>query len=112
MSGRAELLRLLSDGALHSGEELAAALSISRAAVWKRLQQLEAWGIACEARPGSSAMTFSVLRVSLMVSMSIATDVPASCGPRANVVSSTGIATGPPRVPAMRPSRSGSAPSL
>ena len=53
MSGRAELLRLLSDGALHSGEELAAALSISRAAVWKRLQQLESWGIACEARPGS-----------------------------------------------------------
>ena len=53
MTGRAELLRLLSDGALHSGEELAAALSISRAAVWKRLQQLESWGIACEARPGS-----------------------------------------------------------
>jgi BirA family transcriptional regulator, biotin operon repressor / biotin---[acetyl-CoA-carboxylase] ligase len=53
MSGRAELLRLLSDGGLHSGEELAAALSISRAAVWKRLQQLESWGIACEARPGS-----------------------------------------------------------
>lgn len=53
MSGRAELLRLLSDGELHSGEELAAALSISRAAVWKRLQQLESWGIACEARPGS-----------------------------------------------------------
>lgn len=53
MSGRAELLRLLADGALHSGEELAAALSISRAAVWKRLHQLEAWGIACEARPGS-----------------------------------------------------------
>ena len=53
MSGRVELLRLLADGALHSGEELAAALSISRAAVWKRLQQLEAWGIALEARPGS-----------------------------------------------------------
>ena len=53
MSGRSELLRLLADGALHSGEELAAALSISRAAVWKRLQQLESWGIACEARPGS-----------------------------------------------------------
>jgi BirA family biotin operon repressor/biotin-[acetyl-CoA-carboxylase] ligase len=47
------LLRLLADGALHSGEELAAALSVSRAAVWKRLQQLEAWGIALEARPGS-----------------------------------------------------------
>jgi BirA family biotin operon repressor/biotin-[acetyl-CoA-carboxylase] ligase len=53
MSGRIELLRLLADGELHSGEELAAALSISRAAVWKRLQQLESWGIACEARPGS-----------------------------------------------------------
>ena len=53
MSGRAELLRLLADGAVHSGEELAAALAISRAAVWKRLQQLEAWGIALEARPGS-----------------------------------------------------------
>lgn len=53
MSGRAELLRLMADGALHSGEELAAALSISRAAVWKRLQRFEEWGIAVEARPGS-----------------------------------------------------------
>jgi BirA family biotin operon repressor/biotin-[acetyl-CoA-carboxylase] ligase len=53
MSGRAELLRLLADGAVHSGEELAATLAISRAAVWKRLQQLEEWGIALEARPGS-----------------------------------------------------------
>jgi len=41
VSGRIELLRLLADGALHSGEELAAKLSISRAAVWKRLQQFE-----------------------------------------------------------------------
>ncbi len=53
MSGRMELMRLLADGALHSGEELAGALSISRAAVWKRLQQLEEWGMALEARPGS-----------------------------------------------------------
>jgi len=53
MSGRMELLRLLADGARHSGEELAAALSISRAAVWKRLQQLEEWGILLEATPGS-----------------------------------------------------------
>jgi BirA family biotin operon repressor/biotin-[acetyl-CoA-carboxylase] ligase len=53
VSGRVELLRLLADGALHSGEELAAALDISRAAVWKRLQQLEDWGIAHEARAGS-----------------------------------------------------------
>jgi BirA family biotin operon repressor/biotin-[acetyl-CoA-carboxylase] ligase len=53
VSGRTELLRLLADGELHSGEELAAALSISRAAVWKRLQQLDEWGIALEARAGS-----------------------------------------------------------
>jgi BirA family biotin operon repressor/biotin-[acetyl-CoA-carboxylase] ligase len=46
VTGRIELLRLLADGARHSGEELAPALSISRAAVWKRLQQLEEWGIA------------------------------------------------------------------
>ena len=48
-----ELLRLLADGALHSGEELAAALEVSRAAIWKRVQQLEEWGIAVEAKPGS-----------------------------------------------------------
>ncbi len=52
MSGRVELLRLMADGALHSGEELAAALSVSRAAVWKRLQQLAEWGITLEALPG------------------------------------------------------------
>lgn len=53
MSRRGELLRLLADGALHSGEELAAALSISRAAVWKRLRRLAEWGLAIEARPGT-----------------------------------------------------------
>ncbi len=52
MSGRIELLRLLADGAWHSGEELAARLSVSRAAVWKRLQQLDEWGIAAEALQG------------------------------------------------------------
>jgi biotin operon repressor BirA-like protein len=53
VSGRLALLQLLADGQLHSGEELAAALSVSRAAVWKRLQQLDEWGIAVEARAGS-----------------------------------------------------------
>lgn len=52
MSRRAELLRLLADGSLHSGEELAEALSVSRAAVWKRLQQLGELGIELVARPG------------------------------------------------------------
>jgi BirA family biotin operon repressor/biotin-[acetyl-CoA-carboxylase] ligase len=52
MSSRLELLRLLADGELHSGEELAARLAVSRAAVWKRVQQLEAWGIAAQALRG------------------------------------------------------------
>lgn len=36
------LLKLLQDGRFHSGEELGAALGISRAAVWKQLQVLQA----------------------------------------------------------------------
>lgn len=36
------LLRLLQDGRFHSGEALGAALGVSRAAVWKQLQALEA----------------------------------------------------------------------
>lgn len=35
------LLKLLGDGKFHSGEELGAALQVSRSAVWKRLQNLE-----------------------------------------------------------------------
>ncbi len=52
MSRRGELLRLLADGQLHSGEELAAKLAISRAAVWKQLQQIGAWGVELDAQPG------------------------------------------------------------
>ncbi|NWD51127.1 bifunctional biotin--[acetyl-CoA-carboxylase] ligase/biotin operon repressor BirA [Pseudomonas gingeri] len=36
------LLKLLKDGRFHSGEALGAALGVSRSAVWKQLQQLEA----------------------------------------------------------------------
>jgi BirA family biotin operon repressor/biotin-[acetyl-CoA-carboxylase] ligase len=61
VSRRGELLRLLDDGETHSGEELAAALSVSRAAVWKRLQQLGDWGIALEARAGSGYRLASAL---------------------------------------------------
>jgi BirA family biotin operon repressor/biotin-[acetyl-CoA-carboxylase] ligase len=53
MSRQRELLSLLADGRLHSGEELAASLSISRAAVWKRLKQLADWHVEVEARPGA-----------------------------------------------------------
>lgn len=46
------LLNLLADGELHSGTELGAALGLSRAAVWKQLQQLQELGLVLEARPG------------------------------------------------------------
>ena len=36
------LLELLKDGRFHSGEALGAALGVSRSAVWKQLQHLEA----------------------------------------------------------------------
>jgi len=49
---RGELLRLLADGELHSGEELAARLGVSRAAVWKQLRPLADWGVAWEAERG------------------------------------------------------------
>jgi BirA family biotin operon repressor/biotin-[acetyl-CoA-carboxylase] ligase len=39
------LLVLLADGALHSGEQLAASLSVSRAAIWKGIEKLRAEGI-------------------------------------------------------------------
>lgn len=40
-----QILDLLADGQFHSGEELGALLGVSRAAVWKHLQKLEALGI-------------------------------------------------------------------
>jgi len=46
------LLRLLADGATHSGSRLGERLGISRAAVWKRLARLQALGVPLEARPG------------------------------------------------------------
>jgi BirA family biotin operon repressor/biotin-[acetyl-CoA-carboxylase] ligase len=50
MSDTAErLVRLLADGELHSGERLAAALGVTRAAVWKATGDLRERGIAIEA---------------------------------------------------------------
>lgn len=42
------LLHMLGDGHLHSGEELARGIGMSRAAVWKRLAKLEARGAPLE----------------------------------------------------------------
>lgn len=47
------VLELLSDGRFHSGEEIGAALGVSRSAVWKYLKQLEAqYGIQLYKVPG------------------------------------------------------------
>ena len=43
-----ELVRLLADGRFHSGEALGRRLGVSRAAVWKRLRELEALGLSPE----------------------------------------------------------------
>ena len=47
-----DLMRLLSDGEVHSGEQLGEALGISRAAVWKQLKKLEALGVEVVAVKG------------------------------------------------------------
>lgn len=52
MSQRLELIRVLSDGHFHSGEELGAALGISRVAVWKALRFFPALGLDILAVPG------------------------------------------------------------
>lgn len=46
------LISLLSDGEFHSGEELGKELSISRAAIWKRLEALKELGLSYESVRG------------------------------------------------------------
>ncbi|WP_249978964.1 biotin--[acetyl-CoA-carboxylase] ligase [Vreelandella olivaria] len=46
------LMRLLSDGEVHSGEQLGGALGVSRAAVWKQLKKLDALGVELVAVKG------------------------------------------------------------
>jgi BirA family biotin operon repressor/biotin-[acetyl-CoA-carboxylase] ligase len=50
LEGRS-LLMLLADGRLHSGERLAQALGVSRAAVWKGIERLRVRGVDIEAVP-------------------------------------------------------------
>jgi len=47
-----QLLALLADGKPHSGEELARAFDVTRAAVWKHVAKLADWGLAVDAMPG------------------------------------------------------------
>jgi BirA family biotin operon repressor/biotin-[acetyl-CoA-carboxylase] ligase len=46
------LLRELSDGRRHSGEQLAARLGVTRAAVWKQIHSLHQWGLTVHAVRG------------------------------------------------------------
>ena len=46
------LLALLADGECHSGEALGNELGVSRAAIWKMIQQLQAQGVAVESIRG------------------------------------------------------------
>jgi BirA family transcriptional regulator, biotin operon repressor / biotin---[acetyl-CoA-carboxylase] ligase len=52
LKGHAALLTLISDGQLHSGQDLATQLNISRAAIWKSIKHLESLGLQIEAVRG------------------------------------------------------------
>jgi len=52
VENRERLLRRMADGRFHSGEELGAELGVTRAAVWKALRGLEAYGLDVQAVPG------------------------------------------------------------
>jgi len=47
-----QLIERLADGQFHSGEELGKLIGVSRAAIWKHLQQLEALGVYLIRRKG------------------------------------------------------------
>jgi BirA family biotin operon repressor/biotin-[acetyl-CoA-carboxylase] ligase len=47
------LLHALADGRTHSGEELARAFGVSRAAIWKQIGKLADWGLTVEAARGA-----------------------------------------------------------
>jgi BirA family transcriptional regulator, biotin operon repressor / biotin---[acetyl-CoA-carboxylase] ligase len=47
-----QLLRLLSDGQFHSGQELGSIIGISRTAVWKQIAALRRRGLVLEVQPG------------------------------------------------------------
>jgi BirA family biotin operon repressor/biotin-[acetyl-CoA-carboxylase] ligase len=49
---RQDLVAALADGAHHSGQELARTFGVTRAAVWKHVRELSAWGLVVAARRG------------------------------------------------------------
>lgn len=65
------LLKLLQDGCFHSGQDLGDALGVSRSAVWKQLQRLEAqFGVSVHKVPGRGyrlAMPFNLLEAKNLI---------------------------------------------
>ncbi|TCK19250.1 BirA family biotin operon repressor/biotin-[acetyl-CoA-carboxylase] ligase [Thiogranum longum] len=69
MSIRYRLPGLLADGRFHSGEELAKALGVSRAAIWKQLRKFDELGLEIHAVRGRGyrlAVPFEPLEVSVI----------------------------------------------
>ena len=52
MNAQQQLLRILADGELHSGSELADVLGVSRTAIWKQLGQLDSLDLEVSAQAG------------------------------------------------------------
>jgi len=85
MSSRAEdrshqLLQVLADGHFHSGETLAQALGITRAAVWKKVHALEKFGLTVFRVPGRGYRLADPLQ--LLDPHAIAAALPAACKTR------------------------------
>ncbi len=80
MSHGLALLRILSDGRFHSGEDLGGALGIGRAAVWKCLQGLRAAGIEIQSVPGRGYRLVEALE--LLSEETIVAALPATVRPR------------------------------
>jgi len=76
MSTQQRLLGLLADGKLHSGNELAAALGLSRAAVWKHIGQLEKLDLEVQGQAGQGYRLAAPLE--LLDKEKILRDLPAS----------------------------------
>jgi BirA family biotin operon repressor/biotin-[acetyl-CoA-carboxylase] ligase len=74
------LLRKLADAGFHSGEALACDLGVTRAAVWKRMQQIRDWGLEVEAVPRRGYRL--ALRLDLIDVVALGARLEASLGSR------------------------------
>ena len=59
MISQQDLLTLLSDGEWHSGEDLGRHFAVSRAAIWKQLQQLQVSGITLLSERGKGCLLYT-----------------------------------------------------